>query len=369
MQILQDRQKWYGQGKRCAPSGIIQLPGSIGKSHSDVVISGHNTWMEYSQKQKADRHRDSAVAEKHGNASICPRVPAFAQPRFAPPDFGYFTHISEKSVNEVTSGGKTQGIQVASYDTNHGNDYDASKHGWQHPEARRQQEVLAGNIGDRSQSCHGEPSFSWSIVKSRDHIGYNGSMARGKIQSTANSMNVPDWFVGVRMRPGPEGYGPKFPAVDCEDGRMHYNTRTWEKGPNFSVIERRERPYSAPSKSAADKPGNGARPGTAPSKGRSGKIKASKASRPSSAPAPTLRKREAPEKPEYFDEWKGHYERRYQNDIRCKHGSRTCDMHPCHPHYSMITKGNLIGTGCVAKRSYAPASDYVTIDPKVPGAG
>merc|ERR1719213_1403644 len=67
-----------------------------------------------------------------------------------------------------------------------------------------------------------------------------------------------------------------FPAVDCEDGKMLYNTRVWEKGPNLSLIEKRRRPYSA-SVPAASRPSKGARPGTAPTKGRSSKPKASKA--------------------------------------------------------------------------------------------
>jgi len=302
-------------------------------------------------------------AEIQGNASICPRVPSFAEPSNPPPEYGYQHWLTEKPAKELTAGGKTQGIQVASYNAFSGDEYDPSKHGWAHPEARRKQEELRGNVGCRSQCSHGEPSFAWSIEKARDHVGYhNASMARGNIQSSANSINVPDWFVGVRMVPGP--YGPKFPAVDCEDGKMLYNTRVWEKGPNLSIIEKRRRPHSA-SAPVASRPGKSQRPGTAPSKGRSSKPKASRAERPSSAPS----LREKPSKPEYFDHWRGQYEKRIHNDTRCRHGSLTCDMHPCHPHYGWRTKSTLQGTGCVMKQLYAPPSDMVVMDPKIPGAG
>eukprot|EP00746_Dinoflagellata_sp_MGD_P165235 gnl/MRDRNA2_/MRDRNA2_94387_c0_seq1.p1 gnl/MRDRNA2_/MRDRNA2_94387_c0~~gnl/MRDRNA2_/MRDRNA2_94387_c0_seq1.p1 ORF type:complete len:388 (+),score=62.95 gnl/MRDRNA2_/MRDRNA2_94387_c0_seq1:78-1241(+) len=372
MQILQDRQKFYGQGKRCAPPGIIQLPGGIARSHSDVILAGPKTMFEASQAQKeADRagRPDKLRAEAQGNASICPRVPSLAEPSFPPPEYGYQHWLTEKPANCQTAGGKMQGVQLASYDSFSGDQYDPSKHGWAHPEARRKQEELRGNVGCRSQCTFQEPSFRWSIEKARDHVGYhNASMARGNIQGTAMSMNVPDWFAGVRMVPGPQGYGHKFPAVDCEDGKLLLNTRVWEKGPNLSVIEKRRRPYSAPSHSApaASRPGKKERPGTAPSKGRPSKTKAStKENRPSSAPSV----REKPEKPEYFDHWRGNYERRIQNDIRCKHGSSTCDLIPCHPSWGMRTKSALSGTGCVVKQQYAPMSDWVGIDPKVPGAG
>jgi len=369
MQVWQDRQKFYGQGKRCAPAPIIQLPGSIGRSHSDVIYAGPKTWAEDQLREKEAKFAsrpDKLRAEAQGNASICPRMPSFAEPSFPAPEYGWQHWLSEKPVKDLSAGGKTQGIQVAAYHSCNGDEYDPSKHGWAHPEARKKQEELRGNIGHRSRCSFNEPSFGWSIEKSRDHVGYNGSMARGKIQSTAISMNVPDWFVGVRMVPGPEGglRGPMFPAVDCEDGKMLYNTRVWEKGPNLSLIEKRRRPYSA-SVPAASRPSKGARPGTAPTKGRSSKPKASKAERPSSAP--TLR--EKPEKPEYFDHWRGNYERRFHNDIRCKHGSLFCDTHPCHPLWGSRTKSNLQGSGCVVKQQYAPPSEYVGIDPKVPNAG
>lgn len=367
MQIWQDRQMFYGQGKRCAPPGIIHLPGAMGRSHSDVILAGPNSWSEDIQiKKEVDRATlpERLRIEARGNASVCPRVPSLVEPSFPPPEYGWLT---EKPVNCHTAGGKTQGIQIASYNAQIGDEYDPSKHGWAHPEARRKQEELRGNIGHRSQCSSAEPSFAWTVEKSRDHIGYNGSMARGKIQSSANSMNVPDWFVGVRMRPRPEGYGPsygpKFPAVDCENGKVLYNTRVWERGPNLSVVEKRTRPQSAPSISA---PGARERPGTAPSKGRPSKTKSgSKENRPSSAPS----SREKPQRPEYFDHWKANYEKRVQNDIRCKHGSLTCDMHPCHPHYGKTNSSTLLGSGCVVKQQYAPPSEWVGIDPKAPGAG
>lgn len=372
MEVFQDQAKYYGQGKRCAPGGTMALPGTMGRSHSDGIMCGPKSWMQDHQRQKELERAtrgEKLKKEAVGNASLCPRVPSFAEPQFPPPDYGFYSHITEKPMNEITAGGKTQGMQTASYGTNNGDGYDPSKHGWAHPEARRKQEELRGNLGHPSQCTVAEPSFRWNIEKARDHIGYNGSMARGNIQSSANAINVPDWFVGVRMIQGP--YGPKFPAVDCEDGKMLYNTRVWEKGPNLSIIEKRTRPYSAPTGNRPKKeniPGNGNRPGTAPSKGRDNKAKGSKEnSRPNSAPTPRP-KRVAPEKPEFFDHWRANYERRVQNDIRCKHGSTTCDMHPCRPHYGWNTKSNLMGTGCVTKRLGAPESNYVGIDPKVPGA-
>lgn len=357
-------------GKRCGPSGVLDLPGAIGRSHlggqgrhESEVITGPIGWGTTKRRSDAAQSRNNcarAFGHSAANASIVAQTASFAPP----------PRSSSLNPDVLPAGGRTQGAKLSHTPRSHtprshtprshtprDGGYDPTKHGWYHPKARAKQAQLASAPGGNPNSR--EASWAYNIQKAKDHIGYAGTIGK---QTSAVSREVPDWMVGVRMLDGPYVI-PRFPAVEITDGKLAMNTRIFERGPYFSVKEKRatlERPRSAvaaPTATAKEKREKwvaGQRPSSAPSsRGNGGR------QRPSSAPASRP--------PPNFEDYKGTYQTHVQENQRCLHGSFICDHHPCHPHNTLMTKGNLVGTGCVVKRTYAPKPQWVGIDPKIPG--
>lgn len=295
--------KLLPKGKRCAPAGIQQLRGGLGRSLSAPVLHGPKGWLKdnvriHAQKSKEERER------LHSRARFNPSLTSE----------GFFqAHQGAGLHNDVRSaGGQTQGAKIQRPLTT---GYDSTKHGWYHPKGRPKQEQLREAQGYDVE----KRSWGWDIRKSKDHIGYgDGTIGYGDVQESAISAKTPSWWVGVRMCDGPYGI-PRFPACDIVDGKLCMNNRSFEKGPNLSIIEH-----------------EGERPTTG-----------------SSTP--------------HFDDWKGTYLKHVRDDRRCLHSSLYCDRHPCKSHLAMDTLSQMVGAGCTVKRPFAPKSQFVGIDPKIPG--
>lgn len=385
-------------GKRCAPSGGQNLPGGVGRNIAggkgqpvSEVLTGPRGWSADKRRLEAEQGRsdcDRTRGQTIANASLVARTASFKPPPRTP--------LSDK-VNVYPAGGRTQGAKLSHTPRSQPNQelqkpklsqapqevqshkakssrtprevpkcdstgYDPTKHAWYHPKGRAKQAQLKQEHGADPNSRQG--SWLHDMRKAKDHVGYgNGSMARGRIQTTAVSREVPDWMVGVRMADPPPPFVQRFPAWEVTDGKVAMNTRIFEHGPNFSVKEKRatlERPRSAVVASTAttrEKRNNwvaGERPSSAPSlRSNSGR------QRPRSAPCSRP--------PPSFDNYKGTFQTHVQENQRCLHGSFICDHHPCRPHNTLTTSSSLMGTGCVTKMQYAPKSEWVGIDPKIPG--
>jgi hypothetical protein len=290
--------------KRCAKSGTMHLPGGLGRTNSEPVLFGPKGWL-------TDNRRIHAVKshqERHRLVNVARGNASLYNEGFFEPE-----RLSAGQRTDVyPGGGMSHGCKILSPEDA---TFDSTKHGWYHPKARSKQDQLRESQGPDPMNR----SWGWDIRKSRDHIGYgDGTIGYGDVQESANSANTPDWFVGVRMCDGPYGI-PRFPACDIIDGKLVMNGRQFKRGANLSIVE---------------------------TVGEGDDV--SRASTPC------------------FNDWKGTYEKHKYNDRRCLHRSLFCDRHPCSSHLSLDTNSQLIASGAVVKRNYAPKSMWTAQDPKIP---
>jgi hypothetical protein len=111
------------------------------------------------------------------------------------------------------------------------------KHNWYHPAARKFQDMLGLNQGQRSHAA--------DIRKAHDHIGYgDGIIGYGDVQKTSISSDYPEWGSGPRTVPGPYGtQGLKGDRVGrhqkpiISEGTMRHLVPTYKRGPNLSIVE------------------------------------------------------------------------------------------------------------------------------------
>jgi hypothetical protein len=302
---MSNNSKFDSNMKRCAKAGTMHLPGGLGRTNSEPVLVGPKGWLTDNRRIHAVKSRQ----ERHRLVDVARGNVSLTQESFFEPQ-----QLTAGQRNDVLpGGGMNQGCKILSPEDA---TFDFTKHGWYHPKARSKQEYLREADGPDANNR----SWGWDIRKSRDHIGYgDGTIGYGDVQESAISSNTPDWFVGVRMCDGPYGV-PRFPACDIIDGKLVMNGRQFKRGANLSIVE---------NVGEADE--------------------GSRASTPC------------------FNDWKGTYHNHFYKDRRCVHKHLFCDMHPCASHLALDTQSQLMTSGAVVKRNYAPKSMWMAADPKIPG--
>lgn len=164
---------------------------------------------------------------------------------------------STTAFERCPGGGRTQGARSMrpmsqGAASNYVSEYNPEKHGWHDPRGQMETMRLREDPQGRS--------WSWTMRKARDHLGYgeSGSITWGDVQTTAVSGDGPDWFVGTKTVPGPFSTKTvpvrRSPWVQIEGQTMRARGKTYTQGENLDIHETVHETNKVPVKSRSKAP-------------------------------------------------------------------------------------------------------------------
>lgn len=201
------------------PNSITCSPGSW--LHHKTMLADQRSQMHREQMRETANLSHSIASGTWGGHASTMRPPHTIKAELAP------------------AGGATHGPKPMQPSSS-AHQYDETKHGWHTPHGAAEQRRL---LNPRE-----EGSWSWTMGKARNHIGYgdDGMVDRRDVQGTAVSGDGPTWFVGTRTLHGPRSTNtlpvrrcPFVDIVEVEGGKpqLKIRAKTYTQGFGMSQTE------------------------------------------------------------------------------------------------------------------------------------
>jgi len=219
------------------PNSVMCAPGSW--LHHKQTLADSRSQMHREQMRETSNLSSTMAAGTWGGHAGTMRPPHTLKAELSP------------------AGGATHGSKLMRPSSS-ASRFDGTKHGWHHPHGAAEQRRLA--------NPKEEGSWSWTMGKARNHIGYgeDGVVDRRDVQGTAVSEDGPSWFLGTRTLPGPR-YTNSVPVrrcpfvdiVEVEGGkpRLQIRAKTYTTGFGLSATETlHDAPHPPPRKTPVRDP-------------------------------------------------------------------------------------------------------------------